>query len=155
MNGVDVGEAISTAGFSDREADSATSGLCGTFALALKSAFPGLGLALLCLSDREGEVVVASDGDPMWKHALATDGDRLYDIGGEVALADLIENYCWDNPRGKGGVLFHVDRQELEELLRRDGRSFDESRLADWSETLVLARTHLLQGAKETFSPRP
>lgn len=131
-----VETAIRLAGFTEWDRDSATEGLCGTFALALKAEFPQVDLDLICLDDGEGKALIAVDGQPYWKHVAARVGDRLFDIDGEVLLDDLIANYCWDNPRGKGGTALPVDADKLETLLKGDGKSFCAHYMDKWQADL-------------------
>lgn len=126
---------IETAGFDECDQDAGTSGLCGTFALALQAVVPELKLGLICLADREGQPLRAGDGDPYWKHVVAIDGEHLFDVEGHVLLEHVIENFCWDNPIGKGGVLVPIDRGDLEALLN-DKKSFDQACYDRWSAML-------------------
>lgn len=128
--------AIRLAGFSEWDRDSATEGLCGTFALALKAEFPQVDLDLICLADGQGKALIAADGQPYWKHVVARVGDRLFDIDGAVLLDDLILNYCWDNPRGKGGTALPVNAAELKTLLNGDGKSFCAHYMDKWQADL-------------------
>jgi hypothetical protein len=132
----DVEQVVERANFSEWDVDTATSGLCGTFALAMKSAFPSLRLALVCLADENGMAKIARDGQPYWRHVVVRDGERLFDIQGEALISDLVENYCWNNPHGKGGILVPIGEDDLLALVQCDGKSFDAGYLASWTEQL-------------------
>jgi hypothetical protein len=131
-----IGEVLEAAGLDEYDRDVATSGLCGTFALALKAACPDVSFGLICMTDKTGSPVVASDGIPFWRHVVAVDQDRLFDVDGEVRLDDLIENYCWDNKFGGTGTLLPVSEDRLTAILKSDQKSFDDRWLAKWSEDL-------------------
>jgi hypothetical protein len=136
MEVIMIGEVLEAAGLDEYDRDAATSGLCGTFALAFKAACPDVSFGLICMTDKTGSPVVASDGIPFWRHVVVVDQDRLFDVDGEVRLDDLIANYCWDNKSGGTGTLLPVSEDRLTEILKSDRKSFDDRWLAKWSEDL-------------------
>lgn len=147
MSPPDLEQVVERTAFSEWDVDAATTGLCGTFAIAMKSTFPGLHLALVCLADEHGKAKIARDGQPYWRHVVVRDGERLFDIQGEALLSDLVENYCWNNPHGKGGILVPIEEDDLLALIQGDGKSFDAGYLASWIEQL--------QGAASTSGQTP
>jgi len=146
---------VEEAGFTEYDVDLGTSGLCGTFALALKSAFPHLGLALLCLSDFDGSPLRNSRGELHWRHVVATDGDQLFDIDGRVRLDDLIQNYCWDNPKRGGGCLVAVNQRKLIAILHSDMKSFDRRYLEKWSAMLIEGERRLKNTPMQQYADAP
>jgi hypothetical protein len=135
-----IGEVLEAAGLDEYDRDAATSGLCGTFALALKAACPDGTFGLICMTDKTGSPVIAPDGIPFWRHVVVVDEDYLFDVDGEVLLADLIANYCWDNKIGGTGTLLPVSEDRLTAILKSDRKSFDDRWLAKWSEDLERGR---------------
>jgi len=135
--------AVDLAGFTEHDRDMATSGLCGTFALALNSAFPSVRLALICLADGNGRPLFANDGDPLWRHAVGLEGDDILDVDGRVELADIVANYCWGHPAAEGGVLVEMEPGALRELLGKDRKSFDARYLSAWTDALKDAASRL------------
>ncbi len=143
MSAVEGGLArlVDTAGFSEHDRDMATSGLCGTFALALKAVFEDIRLALLCPRSSEGHPLRTTDGGLQWRHAVALHGKDIVDIDGRVQFQDIVANYCWGAPSSAGGILVEVTETELTEILKSDRKSYDEGYLRRWSEMLALAST--------------
>lgn len=139
----DVETMIRIAGFGANDEDLATSGLCGTFALALKTIVPHLELNLVCCSDASGGVLRCRDGDPAWRHVVSRDQTGIYDVGGRVALDDLVANYCWGNPHSAGGHLLTIEREALILLLHSDRKSFDAGYLRRWISMLEASLHHL------------
>lgn len=131
----DISSAIAAADFTKEEISDATTGLCGTFALALKQAYPDVTLKILCLDDKHGRPQSLL-GLPYWRHVVATDGDEMFDITGTVTLKEMIDNYCWGNTKGKGGVLVDIEERELKVLLKAEDDAFDDRALDRWTERL-------------------
>lgn len=131
----DIAYAIAAADFSKEDVSDATTGLCGTFALALKQAYPDLALKILCLDDKKGRPQMLL-GLPYWRHVVATDGHQMFDITGLITLKEMIEGYCWGNTKGKGGVLVDIEERELVVLLKAEDDAFNEHALDRWSERL-------------------
>lgn len=138
---MDIEALIQHAEFDEWDRDSGTTGLCGTFALALKVICPEVDLAILCLKDANGEAKLSKDREPYWKHVVATHEGEIFDIDGLVELDDIVENYCWDNRFGKGGILVPITENSLLELLLQDNKSFDRRYLDHWTEKLSEAAT--------------
>lgn len=122
--------------FSEHDRDLATSGLCGTFALALKDALPDVELELVCLTDRDNNILKAEDSEPYWRHVVARHDGDLFDIEGMVFEEDVIANYCLGNSDGHGGALLPVTSADLRSLLTTD-RSFDARHYQRWKDILV------------------
>ena len=132
---------IDLADFDEYDRDMGTSGLCATFAMALKAAFPSLRYELLCHADENGNPRMAKDGDPVWRHAVVRDDEgRIFDVDGKVAMDDIIVNYCWDNPKHTGGVLLAVDDVEFRRIIMADRKSFDDRYFAKWSQMIADAK---------------
>lgn len=143
---IDLDLIIAGAGFDDDDRDLGTSGLCGTFALALHDALGEGRLALLCPNDATGRPLRVSGGELQWRHAVLFLDGALHDIDGKVELDHAIENYCWGNPEGDGGSLVFVSRDRFEEIMKGDSKSFDQVRLERWKAMLDSAMTK--KGAK-------
>jgi hypothetical protein len=129
--GMDLDEIILASNFDDGDRDVATSGLCGTFALALKKVVPDVKLALLCWTTSEPAI------KPWWRHVVAIYKDRLYDVDGEVELRDIVDNYCWDNPERLGGHLLEIEEDSLRALLQSDLKSWDDEYFVLWANKLT------------------
>jgi hypothetical protein len=151
----DLDRVIETADFSEWDVDAATCGLCGTFALAMTATFPSLHLELVCLADETGQAKIARDGQPYWRHAVVRHGERLFDIQGEAQLSDLLDNYCWNNPHGKGGKLVPINGEDLLAMLQGDGKSFDGGYLAYWIKQLEGAVSALRQSPQHAGRAGP
>lgn len=135
---------IEAVGFDEDDRDIATSGLCATFALAMKQVFPDLQLALLCLADENGKAQLCRDGSGlMWRHAVAIEGDAILDVDGHVRMEHISENYCWGNLRGRGGVLVFVDDSEMRKAADDDD-GFYQDHLDRWVSMLTTARDELI-----------
>lgn len=130
---------VDAAAFSDHDRDMGTSGLCGTFALAVKSAIGDVRLALLCPKGEDEFPLRAEDGSLQWRHAVVLHGGDIIDIDGRVLLQDIVNNYCWDAPPRAGGVLVEVGEDELLAILKSDRKSFDSGYLETWSRMLAAA----------------
>lgn len=150
MLDVSVADTIDLADFDEYERDAGTSGLCGTFALALQRVFPHLALRLVCHKNEDGEPRRCRDGSLFWRHVVAADADGLYDIDGCGQPKDLAENYCWDN--SAGGCLVEVDPAELLSILKADQKSFDPLCFERWTARLMDARFKLAGIAAEVVS---
>ena len=141
---MDIQEVIAAAEFDEHDADMGTNGLCGTFALALKVVFPEVELALVCLKDAGGRIRIGKDdGIPVWKHVVALHDGLILDVDGSVKLEHVIENYCWDNRRGSGGLL-PVSEARLKEIVSSDRKSFDDRWFSKWTDDLHRARDLVL-----------
>jgi hypothetical protein len=99
-----IAEIVRRAGLTEHDIDLATSGLCGTFALALYRHLTNQGiparLAFVCLRRKDGspDYVPGHDGDIRhirWRHALVESGGAYFDIEGRIELAHAFHNYCW------------------------------------------------------------
>nr|WP_250808600.1 hypothetical protein [Neorhizobium tomejilense] len=153
--GINLSDMIEACAFDEYDVDIATSGLCGTFALALKSVFPQVGLAVICDNDEQGKPDRASDGDLAWRHVVAVFEGELFDVEGMVQLEHLVDNYCWRNPHGTGGSLVLQSLAEIEELLQDGGKSYDAGRLEEWSATMKRAMAAIEQGCCARKVPSP
>lgn len=96
--------------FDADERDTATSGECGTFALALHRALSGAGipsqLVLLVEVDDDGNAVLLpdmSDDQMSWRHCAVLCQGKFYDVEGLVQIEDLEANYPWGDE-----ILSHV-----------------------------------------------
>jgi hypothetical protein len=145
-----IEDVITTAGFDEWDVDAGTAGFCAAFAMAMKSRFPSVTLGVVCYANDQGLPRRARDGGLLWRHAVAIHEGRLYDITGHVELADLIENHCWDNRSGKGGVLVPIGEAEMLHLAISDG-PVSQARMKDWGSQLHDAATH----RSEPYRPGP
>ncbi|PZQ94670.1 MAG: hypothetical protein DI533_21705 [Cereibacter sphaeroides] len=128
---------IERAAIDEHDRDIATSGLCGTFALAL--------LQVLEASAIRAEPVVAFIGKPSsswrhikWRHALVSADGRLFDVDGEVEEAHVLENYCWGRATEACGFR-RLPMKEFRTLITETRNAFDRRWLAFWLETLSKA----------------
>lgn len=135
-----LAQVIETAAFDENDIDAGTACFCGTFALAMKSAFNEAELGLIVLNDAHGHPAVAEDGQYYWRHAVVIVEDKLYDIEGEVLLEHLIENYCWNNSKGKGGALVEVAEDVFLAHIDDAKGSLDPVYLENWSNKLIAAK---------------
>ena len=91
-----IDKLIDQACFTEQECDTATSGLCASFALALARTLadhkPQL---VLVRPTRNGRVLTTGDGCKQWRHAAVLIDGRIYDIEGEQKIEWLAENYLW------------------------------------------------------------
>ncbi len=150
---MDIEEVIEAAGFDEHDTDMGTNGLCGTFALALKTVFPEVELALICLKGLDGTIQIGKkDGIPVWKHVVALHEGMLLDVDGSVELKHVIENYCWDNKKGSGGDLLPVSEARLKEIVLSDQKSFDDRWFAKWTNDLRTARDTVLERSGSEFA---
>lgn len=135
-----IARLIADAAFDEHDLDIATSGLCGTFALALLDTLRERGIA--------ATGVVAYIGEPStyvkrieWRHALIEAEGRLFDVEGEVQRADVLENYCWGRTNKPCGFQL-LDDVAFRALIMRTRNSYDRRWYADWTEALRLATRH-------------
>lgn len=154
-----IADIIAAANLDEYDVDAATSGLCGTFALAVKAVVPHATLSLICLTDKQGLPQVCPKGYPIWRHVVVCSGSRLFDVEGDVRLPDLVANYCWNTPSGGGGTLLPISEDCLVELLLSDRKSFDQRWFEKWVGALETGRDHGLNKARwpllETASRDP
>ncbi|MFC5507775.1 hypothetical protein [Bosea massiliensis] len=136
-----IARLIAHAAFDEHDLDIATSGLCGTFALALLDTLRERGIA--------AAGVVAYIGEPStnvkrieWRHALIETEGRLFDVEGEVERADVLENYCWGRTNKPCGFQ-SLDDVAFRALIVRTRNSYDRRWYADWAEALRLAARHV------------
>lgn len=141
---------IEACSFSEHDRDMATTGLCATFALALKAVFPDIQLGLIVANDDAGRPGIASDGHPLWRHAVAMWDGSLFDIYGNVELEHVIENFCWKSTTG--GSLVEVDEAEMKRVALSDKRSFDAAYLEAWTVALSEASPRLSAPTRSTFA---
>lgn len=121
--------------FDENDIDAGTAGLCGTFALSLADVLGTNKFGLLVPNNKNSEPI--KDGnDWLWNHVVVLHDSKLYDIEGEVRLADIISNYCWNNPNKTGCSLIPVDRKELEQIIKSDNKSFDSRYYYKWFKQL-------------------
>lgn len=139
-NAQDIAEAIEAAEFNEYDIDAGTNCFCGTFALALKKSFPEVELGLIVFNDEKGLPLIAKDRQYVWRHAVGIVDDRLFDIEGEVLLEHLIENYCWDNRKGKGGTLVKVTEDVFLAHVDDAKGSLDPIYLESWSNRLLAVK---------------
>lgn len=66
----EIVDVILAADFDENDIDAGTSSFCGTFAMALKTSFPGIELGLIVFNDKHGQPFVAKDGEFVWRHAV-------------------------------------------------------------------------------------
>jgi hypothetical protein len=147
----DIADTIVAADFDEYDIDAGTNCFCGTFALALKKSFPEVEFGLIVLNDENGEPMIAKDGQFVWKHAVATVANRLFDIEGEVELSHLIENYCWKNPARTGGSLVKMAEEVFLAHIDDEKGSFDRSYYDKWLHRLAHAKE--LSDIHEARSP--
>lgn len=145
-----LADVIETAGLGDDDIDIGTSGMCGTFALALKAVFPEVELGLIVLNGGNGKPLRAKDGFYFWRHVVAICEDRLFDVEGEVLLDHVIENYCWGNVRGDGGSLVKVKELDLLAHLADEKGSLDVGHFSRWRATLASTRNSVGGGIVQT-----
>jgi len=132
------------AALTEHDVDLATSGLCGTFALALyreviRRGVPAL-LVFACLGKPDGtpEFVPGHEGDIRqirWRHALVKVGNDFYDVEGRVEVAHVYENYCW-NQVVAGGVSIPVTLRQFIDILRQTRSSYDGRNYVRWKRAL-------------------
>ena len=128
--------------FSEDDIDLATSGLCATFALSLYRDLLKRGietdLVLICLADKDGKPACGQkSGNIFWKHVAVRHNDNYYDIYGNEKLTDMISNYCWDNPRGSGGVPVQVTFKHLTKIMRDHKPAYDRQYRLNWKARLA------------------
>jgi hypothetical protein len=150
-----ISEILLASELDEHDQDIATSGLCGTFALAIKAVCPEVSLHLVCLTDRDGVIIQDKDGVPHWRHVVAKADGRLFDVDGEVEPKHVIDNYCWGNPRGGHGDFLEVSETRLLEIVRSDRRSFDETWFAKWVSVLERSRVALMDRKAEPVPLAP
>ncbi|WP_315922008.1 hypothetical protein [Mesorhizobium sp. SP-1A] len=150
----DIAEAIRAAEFDEYDLDAGTNSFCGTFALALKKSFPEIELGLIVFNDEKGQPLIAKDGQYVWRHAVGVADDRLFDIEGEVLLEHLIDNYCWNNPKGKGGSLVRVTEDEFLAHVDDTKGSFNPTYYRKWMKAILRGRNAEIDRA-EAISPAP
>ena len=150
----DAAEAIEAAAFDEYDIDAGTNSLCGTFALALKKSFPEVELGLIVLNDAKSQPLIAKDGQYIWRHAIGIVDDRLFDIEGEVQLEHLVDNYCWNNPKGKGGSLVRVSEDVFLAHVDDAKGSFDPAYYAKWMKAILRGRNAVID-REEGISPAP
>lgn len=140
----DIAEAIGAAEFDEYDIDAGTNSFCGTFALVLKKSFLEVELGLIVFNDENGQPLIAKDGQYVWRHAVGVVDDRLFDIEGEVLLEHLVENYCWNNPKGKGGSLVRVTEDQFLAHVDDAKGSFDPAYYAKWTMAILRGRNAVL-----------
>jgi hypothetical protein len=150
-----LAEVLATAALGEYDQDAATSGLCGTFALAMKAVCPEVSLGLICLTDKTGAVLHGRDDIPYWRHVVAKLDDELFDVDGRVELAHVVENYCWGNPCGGHGDFLPVTEKRLREILLSDRKSYDEIWLSKWIDVLGSAYAAISEREPELTSALP
>lgn len=111
---MDLGQLIND-NFSAEEQDSATSGECGTFALALYRALKEQGIAsqlvLVVESDDDGNAVFldSEPGQMSWRHCAVLVDEKFYDVDGLVEIDHLEANYPWGDE-----ILTHILLEEAD-----------------------------------------
>lgn len=132
---------IRDANFTEQDYDSGTSGLCATFALAMKEVIPDVQLGLIVLNGPNNLPSIAHDGRYYWRHAVCLHGRKYYDITGEVKLSDCIENYCWNNVGGKGGQFVPISEYVLMVYAKHEN-GYDEKKFQFWKEKLIESKAY-------------
>ncbi len=129
---------ITSAEFTEQEEDSATSGYCGTFAIALQRVLAAHGiqsqLAVFVLKNKDGSLRYDKDGVPFWRHVAVKSGDFYYDIQGKQLDEWIGENYCWGNPHGWGVEM--TTEAKLVPILNATNDSHSLSYLGAWQKRL-------------------
>lgn len=133
-----IGALIASCGFTEHQIDTATSGYCGTFAIALHRVLLRRGipnqLVLFCLKREDGKIAWDKDGVPWWRHVAVKVGDRYYDIEGHQEPEWIIDNYCWAHVGGAD--VLPVSEEDLIPILRKTNESHSTSYLKDWMKNL-------------------
>lgn len=153
-NAQDIAEVIKVVSFDEYDIDSGTNSFCGTFAMVLKKSFPDVELGLIVFDDAKGQPLIAKDGQYVWRHAVVIVDNRLFDIEGEVLLEHLVDNYCWDNPKGKGGSLVRVSEDVFLAHVDDAKGSFDPAYFKKWMKAILRGRNAVID-REEGISPAP
>jgi hypothetical protein len=99
-----IAKIIGGAGLTEHDIDLATSGLCGTFALAIFRHLTNQGiparLIVVSLRRKAGSPDYVSGHHRnirhiRWRHAVVESGGAYFDIEGRIELAHAFHNYCW------------------------------------------------------------
>ena len=140
---VDPIDALIVARFGDYDLDMATSGWCGTFALALYRWLRTKGydpkLLVFCTWARgcaRGTKIspIQKDDILSWRHVVVEVDGRLYDVHGRVTAEDTHANFSTD-------FVEEISEPELLRYLRREGtRSYSWRKLRAWSGSLESLR---------------
>lgn len=133
-----VDTAITAADFDEHDRDSATSGLCGTFALALADVLSERGIAYRFVLAVAGPIT-ANVADLPWRHALVEVDGHLFDVEGEVLAEHVLENYCW-KVRPDGRALVTLRDAEFRTVLESTPGTIDQSRRGEWATRIRSGR---------------
>jgi hypothetical protein len=142
-NGDPIDDLIGRAKFTENDRDSATSGYCGTFAIALHQMLNQTGvsnrLVLFCLLTKNGEIKIGSDGIPYWRHVVVQVGNTYYDVYGRQETQWIIDEYFWRYPFG--GAPMPVSEKDLTHILDNTqvGGSHSRGYFEEWLDKLEKA----------------
>lgn len=120
----EINRLIKKCRFSASDRDRATTGFCGTFALALhrflKKQNIESQLILVCPKSNDGDYPVGNELGVSWGHVCVRVGDQYYDINGRQTPKQMFDEFIWGFGGGEAGkgYLLEITEPQLILVLR-------------------------------------